>query len=284
MYRSPGKKDYLPRGRFHPSGFSYVCARAYIFNHFAKLQVENDLKFAERLRMKSGTFLHEELQRYWLGPAGLLWGQWKHQDTEEVRDDCFCPDRTGKWEYVEAKRFDKEFKFSYRVDGFLFSDQIDLLESSKASKITDEEFDKIKSAYASKFPDALLEIKTTGDYVMKKLIDSRNLSEANKDQATIYMNRLGINKTVFLFMNRESFSTKVIIYEYEKERWDRIADKVTVILEGIEKQVLPTKYIPCFAKTDTRAQECPFADMCFDEQFNLKEFVQITNGNSIETD
>lgn len=83
------------------------------------------------------------------------------------------------------------------------------------------------------------EIKTVTEYAYKQIAFVSDISLKYRMQAEIYQNMLGVDKTLFSFVDRHSYSSKCLVYEGKGELYYEACSKAKSIWECIGSRELP---------------------------------------------
>jgi len=242
-----------------------LCAREFVFNYWSPIP-KQEFDFTSRIRMGVGTFLHTFLQDCVLGPLGVLRGDWVSVG-DEVHGYHPDPDKTLQeiadrvkvsWTYREPIVYDGRLRLSGHVDGIV-SDRILALDN--VGEVLGKE-------------ELLLEIKTCGSRVMDKLNSPEDIPNYYKCQAVAYQQLMGVRKTLFWFINRDTVESKLFIYEYEAKWWRDIERKLCIVWNAIKDRTLPVNCMACCTPKDSRAITCPFKDLCWVEWKNFEAWTR----------
>lgn len=121
----------------------------------------------------------------------------------------------------EQKYLCRTYGFSGKIDGIV-----------DASKLFPK---KYKEYYPMH-----LEIKSCAEFAFKNINFSSDISDSYKCQAEIYQKLLGVKETLFVFVNKGSYSFKSIIYPWSGEYYNLMVEKAKKIWEFIGKRELPS--------------------------------------------
>jgi len=264
------------------SGAHYLCPRQFVLNYW-KPTVDENVNFENCLFMDVGTMLHAYLQDGMLGPAGILIGKWLNKTTGEVVDGTYpgefksLRDFRGvpnEWSYVEPTVWDDRWRFSGHCDGICDEDRLVLFVDMVQKNCTPREIAKKLCNTPAGKNRILLEIKTCNSRIMENLVAAKDISDAYKTQATMYQKLTGIKATMFWHFNRDSFTTKALMYEGEEIRYTSTERKAEIIWTSIRDEVLPTSLMPCISHKDNRAQQCSVSEACWKMSIPFSEFVK----------
>lgn len=105
----------------------------------------------------------------------------------------------------------------------------------------------------------VLEIKTMNDIFYKRAIF--NPFKKHEFQASLYARELGINKVLYLYINKNTSEMKDFLRPIDTDQL-AVADKIMneVISSVKKKELLPRE---CSDKVCDNALVCPFASLCF---------------------
>lgn len=241
-----------------------ICPRQFVINYWKPAEKKESVDFESRLRMDIGTYLHSYYQNKILGPAQILYGFWKNG--EEIHQG-YQPD--PHWEYVEATVKDEVLRLSGHVDGIICGNRIEFLYSKlKNIDFSDKTWRSIFDTFDSPEDRALFELKTCNNWVMDALVGPSSIAGYYRLQATIYQKLSGYNKTVFVYLNRDTLKKRVLVYTGEQSLWDDLVKKAEVIWDCIKNRKLPTADLPCKTIKDKRAKQCGASGDCFNVMFN----------------
>jgi len=264
----------MPFTQLRASGVFGLCPRRAVFSMILPMPppVVTKNNMSMQLRMDTGTFLHEYFQDFVLGPAGVLFGNWKRSYTDkdgvlldEKERMCFMPPPTphpesvgwcGRWKFEEHHIVNDELHLSGHHDGWI--DKQRMKEYLAEIPFTSEEPVDL----------VLLEIKSTDDNGLRKMKDAGGgpgLLEDYKTQATIYQRSVGVTETLFFYIDRKYFSMFTFTYKGEDKYWDYTKEKSEMIFGSVDAKKLPPKHVECSFKKSKRAKECPFIEFCFCE-------------------
>ena len=253
----PGEK--VRTETLRASQLYFLCPRAFVLGYFG-LQ-EREVDWLGRLRMSTGTFLHEYLQDRVLGPMGILFGNWKNKD--EVREG-FHPDsekaiyeivnqKPLSWKYEEYRSTDPKYKFSGHIDGKIDIDKLRWIDDNKLLFQTEplKACKRLQEMTAGRM--SILEIKTTSKASLDKIGKQGYPPDYYKQQAVIYQKMFDIDSTFFWYFERDNFDQTAFIYRHEEKWWNEAIRKAEYIWKCVREKKLPeakklcpsTKYNNC---------------------------------------
>jgi len=255
------------------SGLHWVCPREFVLNYWNP-KPNRSFDFKAQFMMSTGTHLHSYLQDRVLGPMGVLFGMWEHTGTSGIVKDGFHPDMLGdmeraargtpvEWRYVEPTVWDERHRISGHVDGILCTNRLRFVERNAKLFKTDptEACKRLQDLEMGE--TALLEVKTTGSFVMKNLKNPEDIADYYKTQAAIYQKLTNIPRTLFWFIERDTVQSKTFMYKHEPLLWKDATMKARIIWEAIRDRTLPESRMACKVPTDKRAKACVHADDCW---------------------
>lgn len=278
------------------SGMAYLCPREFIFNYWIP-RPHRSFDSKSQLLMSMGTHIHYYLQNCVLGPMGILYGNWQ---TVKDRDrlfmgDSFHPDpeqaqwavvnqKSLRWEYVEPEVWDKHWRISGHIDGFLSRERIFLYQDlgKEFTRNPRVALKKIWEIEAGKLSQ--LEVKTTGSFIFKGLETVEQIPDYYKMQAGIYQHLSKVTETIFWYMNRDNMTSKILVYPYDKGQWQDVRRKASVVWRSIRDETLPDTYRKCLLPRNKRAKACAFCEHCFDSSINRKFRDYVKKAKSIAAD
>lgn len=255
------RKDEVIRA----SGLWRICAREFVLRNSLPLPdsryVPNNMSM--QLRMNVGSYLHAFFQNEVFGPAGILYGSWipwvLRNDIElnkgEIVEGFYPSD--GKWFFIEEELYDPITKVRGHSDGMIsVSRCLAAIKGETVLRVLapDEKLD-------------LWELKTTDDSILRKIKDQglEAIDDSYKCQATWYQRMKGVDRTLFVYIDRKYFGIQVLIYKGEQRFIDLGLEKAASIWHGIEKKVLPARCADCPFDGAKRAKACMYKTICFTE-------------------
>lgn len=276
------------------SGIYYECPREFVLRYW---QPRNNSKFDYNswLYMTTGTTLHALIQNTLLGPTGILKGKWR--SSSGVIHKGFHPEPVEAikawvekeellWEYVEPVMFDNLYRIGGHADGIISKSRLKWLIDNRdlVKKDIVKACTHLTHIPSDPSEESLLEIKTTNDYIFKKL-DASNpsaISDPYKMQASIYQHKFRYSSTLFWFICRDTMADKLIEYPHEPHWWNFAKSKSKIIFEAIRDETLPTAFSACKLPQDKRAKDCAFKHECFDAGLDFKKYV--ADGKKVAND
>ena len=267
------------------SGIYHVCPREFVLNYWSP-QPNRSFDFKAQFMMSVGTHLHSYLQDRVLGPMGILFGKWKHTGTSGIVKDGFHPDMMGdmnraasgypcEWTYVEPTVWSDKYRISGHVDGIVCTNRLNFVQKNAKLFKTDPE-QACKRLHDLEVGElALLEIKTTGSYVLKNTKSADDIADYYKTQASVYQKLTDIPRTLFWFIERDTVQSKTFLYKYEPARWKDATMKAQIIWEAIRDRTLPESRMSCRMPNDPRAKKCVHAEQCWTRISGAKTFSEV---------
>jgi len=268
------------------SGLYYLCPREFVFNYWQSTP-NRTFNWLSQIRMALGTYLHDYLQNYVLGPMGVLYGEWLCYtggigDSEWV--EGFYPNLESaiiqiskgippSWHYEECKVWDENLRIAGHIDGKVSANKVQwILDNQKLFKDDPvEACNRLQSVEAGEF--CLLEIKTTGKYQFEQLKSVDDIPDYYKMQACIYQHLSGVKTTIFWYIERDTLASKILVYEFERGWWNDVKRKARIVWESIRDEKLPDVGMACKLPNDKRARKCVFCTECFRGDFDFKKYV-----------
>lgn len=255
---------------FRPSAIGTLCIRERVFAYNLKVDVPVDVfDHTGFFFTEVGTSVHTLTQDTFLRMVPVLKGNWKCHTCKTEWEDQYAPE-TCEWceghnqrsniKYEEYKVVDTEDTgfttlkpLEGHVDGVICLNRLEALYNGVTDR---EELDKIEEDLA------LLEIKTSGSRVFPKVLGDNEPPEYYKIQAVCYQKCSGIDKTLFLYIERDTGKLGDFIYEGEERLWKLVRKKQKDLDVGRTTGLLPVEK-ECSHFDCDRAKKCPFRDMCF---------------------
>lgn len=110
----------------------------------------------------------------------------------------------------------------------------------------------------------VLEIKSMNPYVFQKLIkpDSKHVK-----QASIYADKLGLAKILFIYYNKATSEIKTFVVEKDVSYLDKLYGKLKGVLQKLKIAKMRRVDFDkaCNNRICERAVECPYVNRCFNE-------------------
>ena len=213
-----------------------------------------------------GTFVHEYLQSVVIGPLGFLKGEWVCVSCGQSQKDCYYPDECtycagGTFHYEEYALFDKDLRLSGHVDGLICQNRMDFVFLALEEGVPEKDI-----VIPSDLPEKLkhLEIKSANEWSYKSVLSNMEIPEYYRIQSCAYQHMLGIDETLFLYINMNNKKMMVVPYRAEPDLWEASKDKIRTVWEAVDNDCPPPPSTrSCLSLKDKRAKECPFAFECF---------------------
>jgi len=244
----------LSKGKLlRASGVHGLCMRQAVYEALDSKREPCESRFpmTSLFAMDAGTALHETIQDRILGPMRVLHGYWTTRDGKEKR--------LGFWHemwprYEEYSFRDGELCLAGHTDGVICLERIRRLKAGK-------NFDGLPM---NMYTDPChLEIKSTNDRNFKHT-KSGNLPDYYRWQANVYQMFLEVDKTMFLYMNRDNGSLCSFIYQGSDKLKDAIKEKAATFKKYRDAEAIPhEKYRKCPSINSKDAKCCPFRRRCF---------------------
>jgi len=280
------------------SNLYFTCPREFVLNYWQPTR-NRSFDWKAQLMMGTGTYLHGYMQDCVLGPLGVLYGRWANtKETKKVAEweggiedykiegPCFHPDpeRTIReivdqqpitWKFVEKRVWDEHWRIRGHLDGEVdvgratwLSDNMTLFKRDPMKAMKELWSIPMSQLFA-------FELKTSGNYVLEKTNTARDIADYYKTQAVIYQKLTGHENTVFWYLGREQFVSKLIVYPYDEGWWTTATRKAKIIWRSIKNETLPDAGMACKLPTDKRAKSCAHAIPCWASarDFDFAEYV-----------
>ena len=248
------------------SGMYRICPREFVLNYWRSRR-ESVWPFANTMMANVGTYCHSFLQNKVLGPAGVLKGGWQSEGNPPYQGY----QASEIHEYVETTVKEQHWRFTGHIDGFLHTERLMQFIQQELNMAPPVDIESGES-------DMLLEMKVSNRHTMNHINTQDDIPPYYAQQATLYQKMAGIPKTLFWFLDRTDFSSKLIVYEGEEKWWNEAVRKATIIWEAIRDETLPDSMMKCVTPRDDRASSCPFAAECWykDDKggLNMTEYIE----------
>lgn len=232
---------------YHPSQLPYWCTRREVFRRMHVPQTDACLENTWvtpnlQARFDIGHALHWWYQNKYLGPMGVLMGDWKCQHCSHLQKECVMPEECSKCgdtalEYVEMSVNIPEYDIYGHCDGILNIDGDVYVMDLKT--IDPDLFTNIKKPY-----------------------DSQTL------QLRLYMHALCIQKGLIIFIDksgRGDTPIKEFLVEQDEEILQEVFNNIDEARDYLRRKVLPQR-CNCKTKRSKDAKRCVFAELCFDDE------------------
>jgi hypothetical protein len=255
------------------SSLYFLCPRQFALNWFFP-KPEKPFDHKSVMMMMTGTLFHKYVQDHVLGPMGILFGNWLHQDGTRV-DGSFHPtmEDDNLWEYEELTLRDDQYKIIGHCDGMIETNRLAAFLEASRLMAWPEIKKRVQSIEPTKF--SLLEVKTSGSFQFDKIKESKTIADYYKMQACVYQHLADVDQTVFLYVNRDNFSFFSFLYNHE-ELWVKQAyRKAALCWKSVQDRKLSDSMMQCLTPRDKRAKACPHAKPCFDSRFDISERVKV---------
>tara|TARA_Y100000593_G_C4323378_1_gene345246 strand:+ start:8866 stop:9681 length:816 start_codon:yes stop_codon:yes gene_type:complete len=227
---------------FHPSqvGYEKFCPRKWVLETALKdsnLQPDASYSLEKRVIFDVGHGIHYFVQNNYLGPMGILWGEWKNLSKwkstkpQEIVEGFYPGGPLGTWEYIEPEVTIPEYEVIGHVDGII--------------KTENEEY--------------VLDIKSISNYGFNRL---EEVSETYLNQINLYMHALSYNKGQFLFINKNDARVKTFDIVYDKDRVDKIIkERIIPTMSNFKGDIIPDMHPSCSSHSYMR-KNCLVKDTC----------------------
>ncbi len=267
---------------FRASSIFFMCSREHIFQNFSPKRT----KFVPRIKMMAemGTDFHRRMQKFVLGPLGILKGFWYNDKGDKIEGYHPDPKNPQDWEYEEFSLYDPEYDLSGHIDGIISLDRVEFLHRNL--KMFKVDYDLLLKE-SNSIPEgnlAIMDMKSVSqrNYSLSK---GGDVPEYYKMQAELYchlaskMKLFGqtYSEVYFLYTERENFSMFGKRYQMTGKPLADALRKISKIKEAINKKEMIDVYRRCNSPTDTYAQTCPHKNACFDPNLDFQKYVQISS-------
>lgn len=264
LYRRVGeraKEDRRSPG-WHASEIPYLCPREMALRGLYASEIkEVPKRIRSVMRMDVGAACHKWWQNEYLGPDGILMGDWECLGCGNwvkmsllPREKCACG--RGEYEFREIRVFDEATQICGSTDGIL------LFQDGKW----------------------VFDLKTSNEDTMRQL---REPYVGHVWQINIYMHLLGVRRGLLVYFDPacrfwrdamakaegegpESLPILEFVVEYDRKWWEKSMEKVgeakrilEELKEGKWSGVLPKRI--CENPEAWRAKDCGVRGICFDE-------------------
>jgi len=275
------------------SHMSGLCPREWVLNYWNP-KPNRSFDGLSLLKMRMGTDYHFFMQNYVLGPMGVLYGKWMKRitDKELVGDgtgmhihEGFHPDPElaidemnrqlePTWVYVEETLWSEKYRIKGHCDGTVSKDRLEAF--AGMSKLVKESLitacKRLHEVPAGTM--ALCELKSGSTYGFEKLTDDKSIPEYYKIQANIYMWLKGVDRSLFLFTERDQFKMKGIVYPFEPRWINDVKRKAKAVWESIRDERLPETAMACLSPADKRAKSCVHGLQCWNSKLDFKAWIK----------
>jgi len=273
--------NWVPSGRapgLHCSELYGFCPRKKLFASLDPIDGVRDVDALTMARFNYGSALHDLYQNQYLGPAGVLLGQWEcrrcgHRVGGVTRDEwlpmptglcekclettkCECDWPEGGavdrhcqlchrgpiWRYVELPVRDAETGYIGHTDGVLATS-----------------------------PFSLLELKSCGPRpyaYLKKPYDSHIL------QANLYMRPLQIEQARIVYIDKGNTDVGIVkefLIQYDEALVERTLVLIRQYRSAEKNKQFPPRLLGC------KTRDCPWASRCYDDDY-VEELVEEWRG------
>lgn len=267
------------------SGIHDVCPREFVLNYWMPKEKLSGFDVASNLRMSIGTELHSLFQNFFLGPLGILHGDWLSSNGTILQTETYHPDpelamrelakgTAPTWEYVEKTVYDEHLRISGHLDGMLNVDRVLWLQNNY--RLVDQDAKKaVQRLHSLPCTDNLqpFELKTVNSFGYRRVVDGDSLPDYYKTQAEVYQKLTKTRNTLFCYINRDTMDFRFFNYSYTGAGWNLAVKKARTIWSAIRDESIPDSDLPCTKKTQKRAKQCPFSTECFSKTFSAKAFI-----------
>jgi len=226
---------------FRASGIYYMCPRAEVLRSL--IPKKDTISPALRAKFDIGHAMHHWYQNKYLGPMGILRGNWKCVVCGEVVKDSLLPKTNcsncdaRRYEYEEMYFVNTEWSISGHLDGIL--------------DIKGKEW--------------LMDLKTIDPSMFKSL---KAPLPAAEYQVQVYMWLCGlpIQQGVVVYIDKSANDVtpiKEFKIEYSEPTINEVKGKITSYKLSMANRTLPMR--SCESCTNRKARSCPYSDECFND-------------------
>lgn len=140
---------------------------------------------------------------------------------------------------------------------------IDVLEQAEVPVISKEKFINGKA-------DGVIKETVFGERVVLEIKSMNNANynravfqpfKKHEAQASIYAKELGINKVLYLYINKDTSDIKEFLRPLDEDSLSKSEKKMQSIIKHVEEKTLPVR--SCKDKFSEQALACPFRALCF---------------------
>ena len=249
-----------------------LCMRERVFAYRLKADVVvENMNYTGLYYTQVGTKVHELFQDIIFKYIKILKGDWRCNSCGFMwsnryhPDKCDCGSDTIAYDehIVVADKVERQYVpyLTGHVDGVICLNRLEAMVNGET------DLDDIPEDLV------LLELKTAGIQMMKKVMENSKPPEYYATQATIYQKASGFDRTMFLYINRDTATLGSFMYEGEDRLWDRVQEKLDQLEVGRRDGILPPQK-ECSSATCKRAKNCPFRDWCFGFEELPKELTE----------
>ena len=284
LYMNAAPDQHTGTDILRASHMSGLCPREWVLNYWNP-KPNRSFDGLSLLKMRMGTDYHFFMQNYVLGPMGVLYGTWKHRTDSIPGTVGFHPDPElaisemnrqlePTWVYEEETLWSEKYRIRGHCDGTVSKDRLEAF--AGMSKLVKEDLTKA-CKQLHEIPAgtmALMELKSGSAYGFEKLTDERSIPEYYKIQANIYMWLKGVDRSLFLFTERDQFKMKGIVYPYEASWINDVKRKARAVWESIRDEKLPETAMACLSPADKRAKSCVHALQCWNSRLDFKAWIK----------
>ena len=217
-----------------------TCMRAEVLSkQYPRERWKPDVK--TQMIFDIGTMAHWWWQNKYLGPAGLLFGNWKCSKCGVLRLEGLMPEAQAVpckecgallVEYEEYEMFDEETGISAHSDGIYVGEDI----------------------------RCLLEFKTSGEKYWTQTVKP---GENHIFQASIYYWLLKLEKAKIIYINKTTGKPKEFTVDADMKMVEQ-GKKKALTIQSITADSDSKDYKRvCFSKTMFKSKKCPWVEECF---------------------
>lgn len=239
------ENEYAPpeaTDNFRASSIVKLCPREEVLRHIHKVPKIEKIESRLKRTFDFGRAFHTLVQDEWLGPWGMLWGNWLCKQCGSLHEYCQYPVQCSrcaydKFHYEELSFFNDEYGITAHPDGIL---------STPSGNI-------------------VLEIKTTNGRQFKLVSDIRRAPlEQHIFQINLYMWLTGLKEGIILYFDKDESMLCQFYIAYNETITNMLLKRVQDTRLGITNKVVPEKKV-CDKPDCARAKSCPVRKQCFNK-------------------
>lgn len=172
----------------------------------------------------------------------------------------------GAGNYVEPSARESDTLLQGHNDGIVCLNRLKSLEAfllERGSQQRDEYLDLKKTWAKMPVDPIILEVKTTNSDKFRGLQEGKDeLRSEYQIQAAAYQYLFSVNKTLFLYLNRDNGAWHSIEFVAQESLWNEVCWRLHEIHESQESGKMPSRFC-CPTKSHYRAKACPVSNECF---------------------
>lgn len=234
----PPSEDVIYRA----SGLGSLCEREEALKALHRIESKQVVNPDLQIAFDMGHGFHHMVQNKWLGPIGLLLGNWTCNACGHLHEDAVWPGICVKchsrddFTYQEFAFESKEIGLSGHPDGILV----------------------LPGGHR-----VLLEIKTVNskafDYLLTYI---KGPMPQHVSQVQAYMHFMKMQECHFLYVDKDRSQFLTYRIAYDEQKFNVLVGKVALIRNSIRSQTVPPRYV-CSTISCARAKRCSVRQKCF---------------------